>query len=403
MILRADIRNLFRLLLISLLALLLAGSPAEAAKPRPSHGRLVGTLAEAAHPEWLTVGGDGTVWYSGYHTRFYGTPPGALSYEGKNPAGPFIGHIAPGGTASETTLPEGDTAGQPVAIPGGDVWYPESHQDAAGEAAFEVVGFSAAGETQSYPVGSGVTRIEAMTTLDGDLWFAGSALLAGVQRGVIGEVALTAAGAVTLHPLEPGCGAGEAITATSDAIWFGEDCLRAGGEGTKQAASSSLGRIAPSGQVSRQALPAGDRPVAVAANSDGSVWVGMRNSDYRKPTPLVHFRSGRPPQRLRVPGARFYGMAIGPEGRLWFPSLFSPISYNGIASIGPGGKRSRPTCAVKMRGCGIEVDALEPGPGGKLWFTAGAAYLLYHGGGGETGLLENIDQERSPGYIGYLR
>ncbi len=396
-----DTRSLLRLFLISLLAFLLAGAPAAAKPPRSPRGRLVGTLAESAHSEWLAVGGDGTVWYAGVHTRFYGTPPGSYSYEG-GAEGFFIGHVSPGGTLSETTLPKGDTAGQPVAVPGGDVWYPESHE-AAGGADFEVVGFSVAGQTQSYPVGSGVTWIETMTTMDGDLWFAGSALVGGAKRGVIGKVAPADAGAVTLYQLEPGCRAGEALTATSDAIWFGEYCPRAGRAGAKRHASSSLGRIDSSGRITRRALPPGDRPVAVAARSDATVWVGMGDGDYRKPARLVRVRADGSPQLLRVPGARFYGMAIGPEGRLWFSSTFAPTRYNGVASIGPDGKRSRPVCAVKMHGCGIEVKSLRAGPEGKLWFTAGPAFSLYNGGGGETGLLTQIEVARAPGSIGYLR
>lgn len=269
-------------------------------------------------------GYDGTVWYTGFHTQLYGTSPGALSYEGKNPEGPFIGQLAPGGTPTETTLPEGDTAGPPVAAPGGDVWYPESHEDAAGEAAFEVVGFSAANQTQSYPVGSGVTRIGAMTTMGGDQ-----------RRDLVRRIL-------------PSCRtsrdeAGRGLIARPDrSVRSGHP---AGAPGRGQAGGGRgalrrqrLGRHAerrlPQAHAAR-ALP-GERIAAAAARAGREV---LRDGD----------RARRPPLVLK-------------------PLLAHQLQRRGVDR----GRQEEESPYLRGQDARlqIEINSFEPGPGGKLWFMA---------------------------------
>jgi streptogramin lyase len=387
-------RLLFALLGCGLAALTGATSGV-AAKPGQRHATIIGTLAESSHPRGLAVAADGTVWYSGQRDFSLYAPPSAP------PVGPFIGHLGPGGAPIETALAEGTAAGPPVAVPGGDVWFPEVHRVEGVPSSVEVVGFSSAGQTQAYPVDAGVTDIDALTTMGGDLWFSGTALVDGTERGVIGRVSLATAGSVSVFPLRPGCAAREALAATPDEVWFGEYCP--GSAPRKGSGRAKLGAIEATGSISRLPLPKGERPIAVAAASDSDVWVGMANRHYRRPTNLVHLGAGGRERQIRAPGAQFAGMAIGPEGRLWFATSNRGLYYNQLASIGQDGSRSRPIAVGTPRSGNYGAEDLTTGPEGTLWFSANLAGFLGIGGGGGARLMENEDLERSAGVIGQVR
>jgi streptogramin lyase len=393
---RIHLQKLAGLLVLCSLALPLTAAPASAEDQGARSGQLVGTLPEGAHPGRLAVGSDGTVWFSGIHTGYHG------GVYDRDAEGSFIGHLPLGGKPAETTLGKGTSAGPPVAVPGGDVWFPESHKGAARKETFMVVGFSLTGPTQSYVVGDGVTGIRGMATMGGDLWFSGSARVGGSERGVIGRVALSAAGAVTLFPLPPRCGAGGAIAATADAVWFGETCMRVTSAGKHRVRSAHVGRVDASGAITRLPLPRGDKPIAVATDPDGSVWIGMQDENFGTPARLVRVEATGSLERLRVPGASFYGMAVGPEGRLWFSSVVQSPYYDGLGSVGPGGDTSQPICTVANL-CSLQIAALTTGPEGTLWFTAGLAPSHGIGGGGGSHLLEDEALQRAPGYIGRVQ
>jgi streptogramin lyase len=380
-----------------IVALLVAASPAGARKPGARRGKAVGKLVDGAQPGALAVGGDGTVWYSGLHTRYYGG-----EYEEGN-EGSFIGYLTPGGKPTETTLHPGTYAGQPVVGPAGEVWFPESHKDAQGNVSLEIVAYSTAGKTQSSGVGSGVTEIDAMAAMGGDLWFSGLANIEGGERGVIGKIELGAAGALTVFPLEPGCGAGKAFTATADSIWFGESCPPPPITSNQPPERSNLGQMNSTGAITRHPLPAADQPIAVAPGPDASVWVGMRNIDYRKPSSLVRLQAGGNLVERRVRYASFGGMTVGPEGRLWFASMVRGPYYNALASIGPGGRKSRPICVSGKHYCEGEISELTVGPEGSLWYAAGPAASHGSGGGGGSGLMEYESLQRAAGFIGRVR
>lgn len=357
-------------------------------------------MASGVHPRRLAISSDGTAWYSGNLTY----PQEGLDL-GTDEAG-FIGHLNPEGPPTRIALGEGTRAGEPVATPDGNVWFPESQGERGGVASYQFVGFSPTGSIQTYPVGGDVTDVEGTAEMGDEIWFSGTAVLEGTARGVIGRVEPDAAGALTLFALEPGCGAGPAITATADRVWFGESCPEASASTypVPPAERSALGEIDASGTVTRRPLPGGERPVAVAAASDTSVWVGMENDHYRRPTALVHLGAPGSSTAARVRGADFSGMAVGPEGRLWFASLSGGLAkYDGLATIGPGGRRSRTICVARSDYCELGVEELAAGPQGELWWVAGLAPSHLIGGGGGSGLLEEEALERSYGYVGQVR
>jgi streptogramin lyase len=377
----------------------MSGTVARAGAARPETGKsfVVGTLASGVHPRRLAIASDGIAWYSGNLTF----PQKGLDL-GTGEAG-FIGHLNRGGRPTRIALGDGTRAGAPVATPDGDVWFPESHEERGGTTSLQVVGYSPTGGTQSYPVGAGVTEIAGTAQLGGDIWFSGTAVLEGAARGVIGRVDLGAAGTVALFPLEPDCGAGGAITATADRIWFGESCPAAPSSGPSSE-RSALAEVDASGKITRLPLPTGDRPVAVTAASDTSVWVGMENPHYRRPTSLVHLDASGSLTSTRVRGANFPGMAVGPEGRLWFAALYPNFDqYDGLASIGPAGRRTRVICVTRNDYCELGIEQLAAGPQGELWWAAGLAPSHAIGGGGGSGLIEGEDLQRSRGFIGRVR
>jgi streptogramin lyase len=239
-----------------------------------------------------------------------------------------------------------------------------------------------------------------MATMGGNLWFSGWASVDGAERGVIGRIEPGAAGALSLFPLEPGCGAGEAFTATADTIWFGESCPLTSSYSSTPPERASLGQMNSTGTIARLPLPAGEQPIAVAAGSDASVWVGMRNDYYRRPSSLVHVEAGGNLVERRVRYASFGGMAVGPEGRLWFASLDEGPYYDAIASIGPAGRKSRPICVSGKHYCEGEIGELTTGPEGILWYAAGPAASHGIGGGGGSGLIEEENLARAAGFIG---
>jgi streptogramin lyase len=376
------------LLGVCILASLLA-TTAGAAKPGERHAKILGTLAEGAHIGSLAVTADGTAWFSGYRSPVYG---GTYNRESE---GPIIGSLSLGGKPTETPLAKGTSVSGPVAVPGGDVWFAESHKNEGAAPTVEFVGHSPAGQTQTYPVGSGVTQIEAVRTLGGDLWFSGKASIGGAERGVIGRVSLASAGAVSIYPLEPGCAAGEALAATADKVWFAEYCPGSAPQnGTGRA---NLGAVDGSGSITRVPLPDAEQPVAVAAASDAEVWVGMQSPYPRRPEHLVLLEATGTEKQIRVPGAIFAGMAVGSEGRLWYSSSYRNTYYDHLASIGPAGHSSHPIYV------GDRARYLILGPDGNLWFSAEAAGSFSIGGGGGSRLMEGESLERSPGKIGVLR
>ncbi|MBS1890528.1 MAG: hypothetical protein JST59_04495 [Actinobacteria bacterium] len=195
---------------------------------------------------------------------------------------------------------------------------------------------------------------------------------------------------------------GEAFTATADTIWFGESCPLTASSSTKPPERSSLGQISSTGAITRLPLPAGEQPIAVAAGSDTSVWVGMRSDPYKlsRPVSLVQLEGGGTLVERRVRYASFPGMAVGPEGRLWFASLVRGPYYDALSSIGPGGRKSRPICVSGKHNCEGEISQLATGPEGALWYAAGPA--AYHGnsGGGAAGIIEYESLQRAAGFIG---
>jgi streptogramin lyase len=373
--------------LFAILGALLVAAPAGAAKPK-----LVHTFGEGVHPGALAVDGEGAAWFVG--SKNYPARSSGPSY--------FIGRLGPEGKVSRFPIAAGHGAGAPVAMPGGDVWFsevPKSGPEAAGVA--EVVGFTAAGQAQSYALGSEVVAIEAMTQMGGELWFSGKAMIAGSEQSTLGSVAVSTGGAVRLFPLPSGCRA-PAITATATAVWFGETCER-GTIPQAELAGSAVGTIDAAGNITRQPIAIVDVPQSAAAGPEGTVWFGTTVGNYNlAESRAVRITAAGELAEFKVPEAGFFdGVAVGPEGRLWF-DLFGYVDRrHPLGSIGPAGHIGRRGC-LERQSCGLSPSGFTTGPEGDLWFV-GLSADRANGGGGGAGLMQEEAFEREPGTIWRLR
>jgi streptogramin lyase len=92
-----------------------------------------------------------------------------------------------------------------------------------------------------------------------------------------------------------------------------------------------------------------------------------------------------------------HSIAVGPEGRAWFPAYKGGV-LRALTSIGPGGGIG-PRICVERR-CELMPGNLTTGPEGDIWFTA--SQPTSSNGGGGTGLMEMERVANEPGFIGRL-
>ena len=230
-----------------------------------------------------------------------------------------------------------------------------------------------------------------MVMLNGELWFAATR-----ERAHSAISRITTAGDVIEEvALRRRCFA-RAITAAAGAIWFAESCERRSPSGRLRP-SASIVKIGLAGEFIRYPLAARDYPVSITADAEGTVWFGATRWDSSTPrigriTPAGDFAEHR------VPHSWPTTIAVGREGRLWFPSTLGGAVFRGLRSIGKQGRLGKPIC-VDPR-CWLGVSGLASGPDGHLWFTAGKVSSA--GGGGMTQIIQDELRANEAGVIGKL-
>lgn len=354
------------------------------ATPASAAGATLYPLPLATHAYALTVAPDRAVWFVGRH--------GTQHEDG---VGEVLGRWAPDGTVSEFPPPHDGEVGAPVFGPGGDVWFPLSYEDGRGFEIPRIGRISNSGQVQEYSFGTDEGEVSSVAALKGDLWFAATRRSAAGLRSAIGRIATSADGAREEFALRLGCFS-EAITAAAGAIWFTEWCQRRPSSGRPRG-SSSISRIDPAGETTRYPLPARDFPVSIAADPKGTVWFGAMRSDYSAPrigriTPAGDFAE------YRVPHSSPTTIAVGPNGRLWFPSTFGGAVPRALRSIDRRGRLGKPICIDPS--CQLEANGLASGPGRRVWFSARRA--ASPGGGGTTVILRDEHIANEAGTIGRL-
>lgn len=234
---------------------------------------------------------------------------------------------------------------------------------------------------------------------EGNLWFGEGE---GIGRSTVG-------GKATSFPLPAGSSSPTGLTVGSEGnVWFTEG------------AASAIGRITPGGTISQFRLPPGRKPSGIATGPEGNLWFTERGTnEIGRITPsgaVTEFHVPGPPAKLD-------SIALGPDGNLWFAEGAVPrvgkISPSGsvtqfsvptrggaegivsgpgallyytsgpeIGAISPAGTISWPSCLGNF--CGIAVNAIAPGPDGRLWAATGIGHCLGLCGGG-TGLSFAFD------------
>lgn len=185
----------------------------------------------------MAVGADGNLWFTGWSSVH--RIKGSENQTGKA----FIGRFTPGEgltrfelpirSARRTGAPAGATLG-----PDGNVWFVDPSYRGIGK-------ISPSGQITQYQLE--VVPYDLATGSDGSLWLA--------YAGGIGRVSAEG----ELQPVPLRARAREIAVGPEGSVWFTGDDL-------------SVGRLTPSGQLSRFELPSGWDAWAIAIASDGGVW-----------------------------------------------------------------------------------------------------------------------------------
>lgn len=195
----------------------------------------------------LVIGSDGNVWFSGAR----GLPDAEGHVVGNEP---IIGRLTPAGELTEFDLPR--EAGYSVRLAlgaDGNVWFTEPQAHRLGR-------ITPTGQIQDFPLPPGNEPYDLTAGPDGAIWFmesrpAGQAVARMTTAGILTEFALPPGEGEEPRGLY---GSGSIAAGPDGRIWF-------------VAEKGFVGRIGPSGRLSRVAIPTGT-PEDLAVGPEGSVW-----------------------------------------------------------------------------------------------------------------------------------
>ena len=189
----------------------------------------------------IVIGADGNVWFSGSH--FFRNEEEGSTSSGTSES--IVDRLTPGGELTEFPLPA--DSGYPAKLaagPDGNVWFTEPIGDRVGR-------ITPLGQIERFPLPKYSRRGDIVTGPDGALW------LMEEGEGIAEIGRMTTSGQLTQFPL------GKAFSATlvsgpDGRLWF--------------VSEGGIGRISPSGRLSRVTLPQTTSPADLAVGPEGSVW-----------------------------------------------------------------------------------------------------------------------------------
>lgn len=234
-------------------------------------------LAPQSGPSGITVGSDGTIWFTEFGKNAIGhlvpgagltefavpTPDAGLAGITRGPDGAFwfaeeyadkIGRIGTDGQITEFPVPPccGSPANpyQIAAGPDGALWFTEFNASAIGRVTTD-------GEFSQWSLGQGTIYPQGITAgPDGAMWF--------TDENGIGRVTL--AGAITHFGLADPYGI-DIVTGPDGNLWFAVSY------------TDQVGRITPSGQQRIWDVDSTCYPQTIAAGADGALWFGCGIAD----------------------------------------------------------------------------------------------------------------------------
>lgn len=362
------------------LALAIAGLsllPASAAASEP----VFFELPVGVHAYSMTPGPEGKVWFTGRY-----------AYNSASERDAVIGSVDGGGKVNLAELPADLYTRQIAAGPNGNLWVAGNYYNDSGYLTPRIGRLVPGGAFTEFVPTDRVGGVNSITAgPDGGVWFTLVYWVDGRKRNAIGRID-PASGAIVQFPLPFRTGPGPIVAGPDGNLWFTE----AGGGVPK------VGRITPAGQLTHFRLPVRhQRPNSISVGSDGNLWLGLQPTTYghRSKALIGRLTTAGKFVRLRIPGrAGSYGVTAGLGGSVWFEG---PLREGGmgLGSITTDGAVTPPAC-LKPKPCEVDADALTVDSAGRLWFSMSKYYS--HSGGGGTGLMEGIMEEREAGFVGFL-
>lgn len=327
------------------------------------------------------MGRDGTIWLD---LRYGSEREGPRSY---------VGRVDGDGVFTELSQSAAKGLGFPIPSDDGAVWFVLNRGVGQGETAGSFVRIAPTGERRAYHLGPRFGLLEPAAAGSGFVWFEYDSP-GPHARPRIGRISVPAPhGVETEYRLGPRCRTG-AMVAKGRALYFDEDCERRSPSG-ETALRSRIVRIGPTGAVQRFPLPVKERISALAVGPEGTVWFASPGYSYS----LVGWidQAGKVTE-YRVHHAMTTSIAVGRDGRLWFPASFGGQSYRALNSISRRGDIGKPFCIDPE--CVLVPEHLTTAPDGSLWYSTWGATSV--GGGGGAHQIEGLAIENQPGAVGHL-
>lgn len=272
----------------------------------------------SSSPSGITAGPDGALWFT-------------------EEDGNRIGRITTAGTITEFTVPT--NASRPskiVAGPDGNLWFTENDGNQVGR-------LTTGGTFNEFSSGlsSGANPDGIVKGPDGNIWFTEF----GAKK--IGRI--TTGGTITETPaLGSGGAPGDIEVGPDSRLWFLEE-------------PNKIGAIDPQTRtINEFNLSAGTSPSGIAASS-GALWfTGFDSNEIGRVatdgTVTNHFPTP-------TAGSQPSGIALGPDGALWFTE--TSASANKIGRMTTGGLITEFTIPTPSS----DPSDIVAGPDGNLWFT----------------------------------
>jgi virginiamycin B lyase len=354
---RTIVRFIRVFLAAALIAALAPAAAGAAAKPAPViKGAWHEIFPEEIHGNSVAVGPDGSPWF--------GITPLKSGF--------FFGRLQSGKLAVETVR-ESKKAESSVSLQfdsSGALWFA---QDVV-EGPTAIDRRDPSGKVSEFPLPGGEPVAALTIGPEGDIWFV---------RGGYGKKSkaavgwMTPTGAVTQFPLAAGSRPVSITPGPDGAFWFSEE------------SAGKIGRVTTSGEVRLFPLAPKAQPRQIVAGPDGALWFGMNGK--ARPYGRISDRIGRittsgQVSELPIPfGEGTTTLVPDPgAGVVWFATEAGEFS-----SIAPSGNVGARGCVVR---CENPIEGMALGPDGTLWFAAGHAFCVSCGGGSDL-IIENEGTE----------
>jgi YD repeat-containing protein len=301
-------------------------------------------LAENSHPNGITRGPEGNLWFVDEATS-------------------KIGRSTPTGSIVEYPLPEKSEPVEIVTGPDGNLWFTEQGTNKIGR-------MTPSGSRVEYSLPAN-SRPEGITVLGNELWF--------TEANEIGSI--TTSGTISQHEVaehyRQGGAPSQIVAGANGNLWFtyfnkelitemtpegnitGDFSTPAGfgipshiapGPEGEQAvwvtSEAKVGKLTMTGEMTPYSLPAGSRPAGITPTDNNTLWFADRGTNK-----LSKITTAGVISEYSVPeGSSPQSIAAGAEGNLWFTEAAS----NRIAMTTPAATRIEPTEAVAPIPAGVE-------------------------------------------------